>query len=203
MPNRKTVTVPKDKILIVDDSELNREMLVEILGEKYDYAFAGDGVEAIELLGGGAQVDIMLLDVHMPKMDGFGVLNIMNERHWIEEIPVIIVSAEDDAVFIRRAYELGATDYMTRPFNASVVRHRVENTLALYSKQKRLVRLVEDQVYEREKDNNMMINIFSHVIESRNKESGSHTLHVQSITSLLLHRLVRQTDRYKLYESDI
>ncbi len=203
MPNRKTVTVPKDKILIVDDSELNREMLVEILGEKYDYAFAGDGVEAIELLGGGAQVDIMLLDVHMPKMDGFGVLNIMNERHWIEEIPVIIVSAEDDAVFIRRAYELGATDYMTRPFNASVVRHRVENTLALYSKQKRLVRLVEDQVYEREKDNNMMINIFSHVIESRNKESGSHTLHVQSITSLLLHRLVRQTDRYKLSEADI
>lgn len=203
MPNKRPVAVPKDKILIVDDAELNREMLVEILGTGYDYAFAEDGVEAIELLGGGEQVDIMLLDVHMPKMDGFGVLSIMNERHWIEEIPVIIISAEDDAVFVRRAYELGATDYMTRPFNASVVRHRVENTLTLYAKQKRLVRLVEEQVYEREKVNNMMINIFSHVVESRNKESGSHTLHVQSITSMLLHQLVKQTDRYKFSEADI
>ncbi len=203
MPNAKKVMVPKDRILIVDDSELNRAMLVEILGEEYEYVFAGDGVEAIELLGGGAQVDIILLDVHMPRMDGFGVLSIMNERHWIEEIPVIIVSAEDDAVLIRRAYELGVTDYITRPFNAVIVRHRLENTLALYSKQKRLIQLVEDQVYEREKVNNTMINIFSHVIESRNKESGSHTLHVQAITSLLLHQLVRQTDRYKLSESDI
>ena len=203
MPNAKKITVPKDRILIADDSELNREMLVEILGEEYEYVFAGDGVEAIELLGSGAQVDIIFLDVHMPKMDGFGVLNVMNERHWIEEIPVVIVSSEDDAVLIRRAYELGVTDYITRPFNAMIVRRRLENTLALYSKQKRLIRLVEDQVYEREKINNTMINIFSHVIESRNKESGSHTLHVQSITSLLLHRLVRQTDRYKLSESDI
>lgn len=203
MPNIKDASHAKETILIADDSELNREMLAEMLGGKYEYVFAENGVKAVEILSAGTAVDILLLDMNMPQMDGFGVLAVMNERHWLDEIPVIVISAEDDALFVQKAYDLGATDYITRPFNSAAVAHRVENTLALYYKQKRLVQLVEDQVYEREKVNNMMINIFSHVIETRNRESGSHTLHVQTISSLLLHRLMKITDKYKLSEADI
>lgn len=203
MPNIKNAPHAKGTILIADDSELNREMLAEMLGGKYEYIFAENGVKAVEILSAGTAVDILLLDMNMPQMDGFGVLAVMNERHWLEEIPVIVISADDNALLVQKAYDLGATDYITRPFNSAAVAHCVENTLALYYKQKRLVQLVEKQVYEREKVNNMMINIFSHVIESRNRESGSHTLHVQTISSLLLHRLIKVTDKYKLSEADI
>lgn len=203
MPNIKNAPHAKGTILIADDSELNREMLAEMLGGKYEYIFAENGVKAVEILSAGTAVDILLLDMNMPQMDGFGVLMVMNERHWLDEIPVIVISADDNALFVQKAYDLGATDYITRPFNSAAVAHCVENTLALYYKQKRLVQLVEEQVYEREKVNNMMINIFSHVIESRNRESGRHTLHVQTISSLLLHRLIKVTDKYKLSEADI
>lgn len=200
MPQKKT---DKKTVLIADDSELNREMLVGILGKQYHYLFAEDGVQAVEQLGLGVPVDIVLLDINMPKMGGFEVLRIMKERRWIEECPVVIISTEDDVTCIKKAYELGATDYITRPFNALAIIHRVENTLALYAKQKRLVRLVEEQVLERERTNNLMINLFSHAIESRNLESGSHTLHVQTITHLLLRRLIKITDRYPITEADI
>ena len=193
----------KKTVLIADDSELNREMLVGILGKQYRYLFAEDGVQAVEKLGLGVPIDIVLLDINMPKMGGFEVLQIMKERRWIEECPVIIISAEDDVTCIKQAYELGATDYITRPFNALAIIHRVENTLVLYTKQKKLVRLVEEQVLEREKTNNLMINLFSHAIESRNLESGSHTLHVQTITHLLLRHLVKITDRYPITEAEI
>ena len=144
-----------------------------------------------------------MLDINMPKMDGFGVLEIMNLRHWISEVPVIIISSESDVDFIRRGYDLGASDYISRPFDLTVVRRRVENTLMLYVRQKRLVRLVEEQVYEREKTNNTMINILSHVIEYRNNESGQHILHVRMMTDILLRRLIEITDKYPLTETDI
>ena len=193
----------KDRILIADDSEMNQELLTEILGDKYDYLYAGDGVQVVEQLNDDAEVDLILLDINMPRMDGFEVLRVMNERRWIEEIPVIVISAEYDAEYIQRAYDLGTTDYINRPFSVSVVQHRVENTLMLYSRQRRLVQLVEEQVYDREKINNTMINILSHVIESRNNESGSHTLHMRSISNLILHHLTKITDRYPMTESDI
>ena len=203
MSKEKTETANKEKILITDDSQFNREMLATILGDEYDYLYAENGVEAIETLSSGVQVDVLILDINMPKLDGFQVLEIMKERRWIEEVPVVVISSDGDAVFVQKAYELGATDYIPRPFNSVVVRHKVENTLALYSRQKRLVHLVEEQVFQREKVNNMMINIFSHVVESRNRESGSHTVNVQSISSMLLHNLVKITDKYKLSEADI
>ncbi len=193
----------KSRILIADDAELNREMLSQMLGEQYDFAYACNGVEAVELLGSGASIDLVLLDVNMPEMDGFEVLRVMNERHWIEEFPVIIISAEHGVDFITQAYQLGAVDYISRPFHAVVVQRRVENTLLVYSNQKRLIRLVGNQVYERENVNNAMINIFSNIIELRNHESGSHTLNVQTITDLLLHRLIELTDRYGLTKADI
>ena len=193
----------KSRILIADDAELNREMLSQMLGEQYDFVYACDGVEAVELLASGTPIDLVLLDVNMPEMDGFEVLRIMNERRWIEEFPVIIISAENGIDFITKAYQLGAVDYINRPFYAVVVQRRVENTLLMYSNQKRLIRLVGKQVYEREKVNNAMINIFSNIIEMRNHESGSHTLNVQTITDLLLHRLIGLTDRYGLTKADI
>jgi response regulator RpfG family c-di-GMP phosphodiesterase len=195
--------MPKSKILIVDDAELNRDMLTVMLGDQYDFLYACDGMEAVDKLAGEDSIDLMLLDLNMPQMNGFDVLRVMNERHWIDEIPVIIISAEDGSEFITRAYQMGVKDYISRPFQAVVVQRRVENTLLVYSNQKRLIHLVESQVYEREKTNTSMINILSNVIETRNHELGSHTLNVQIITNMLLRELVKKTDRYQLSKSDI
>lgn len=193
----------KSTILITDDSKLNREILTDILGGEYDYLYASNGAEMIELLNRGDSIDLVLLDINMPVMNGFEVMRVMSRHRWIEEIPVVVISAENDAAFIKRAYELGAVDYITRPFNTYAVRHRTKNTLMLYSRQKRLAQIVEEQVYEREKTSTVMINILSHVIETRNSESGSHILNMRKITALLLHRLVEITDRYHLTEMDI
>lgn len=194
----------KETILIVDDSALNRMVLIEILGkENYAFLEAENGQQAVELLDCHPEVDLLLLDITMPEIDGFGVLEAMNQYHWIEETPVIMISAEDADSFIERAYDLGASDYITRPFDARVVCRRVSNTLMLYAKQKRLVQMVAEQVYEKEKVSNTMISILSHIVEFRNNESGLHVVHIRTITELLLRRLRKKTDRYPLTEADI
>ena len=193
----------KETILIVDDSALNRMVLIEILGkENYTFLEAENGQQAVELLDCHPEVDL-LLDITMPEIDGFGVLEAMNQYHWIEETPVIMISAEDSYTFVERAYDLGASDYITRPFDARVVCRRVSNTLMLYAKQKRLVQMVAEQVYEKEKVSNTMISILSHIVEFRNNESGLHVVHIRTITELLLRRLRKKTDRYPLTEADI
>lgn len=194
----------KETILIVDDSALNRMVLMEILGkENYTFLEAENGQQAVELLGWHPEVDLLLLDITMPEIDGFGVLEAMNQYHWIEETPVIMISAEDSYTFVERAYDLGASDYITRPFDARVVCRRVSNALMLYAKQKRLVQMVAEQVYEKEKVSNTMISILSHIVEFRNNESGLHVIHIRTITELLLRRLCKKTDRYPLTEADI
>ena len=194
----------KETILIVDDSALNRMVLIEILGkENYTFLEAENGQQAVELLDCHPEVDLLLLDITMPEIDGFGVLEAMNQYHWIEETPVIMISAEDSYTFVERAYDLGASDYITRPFDARVVCRRVSNTLMLYAKQKRLVQMVAEQVYEKEKVSNTMISILSHIVEFRNNESGLHVVHIRTITELLLRRLCKKTDRYPLTEADI
>ena len=194
----------KETILIVDDSALNRMVLMEILGkENYTFLEAENGQQAVELLGWHPEVDLLLLDITMPEIDGFGVLEAMNQYHWIEETPVIMISAEDSYTFVERAYDLGASDYITRPFDARVVCRRVSNALMLYAKQKRLVQMVAEQVYEKEKVSNTMISILSHIVEFRNNESGLHVVHIRTITELLLRRLRKKTDRYPLTEADI
>ena len=194
----------KETILIVDDSALNRMVLIEILGkENYTFLEAENGQQAVELLDCHPEVDLLLLDITMPEIDGFGVLEAMNQYHWIEETPVIMISAEDSYTFVERAYDLGASDYITRPFDARVVCRRVSNTLMLYAKQKRLVQMVAEQVYEKEKVSNTMISILSHIVEFRNNESGLHVVHIRTITELLLRRLREKTDRYPLTEADI
>ena len=193
----------KEKILIADDSQTNRMLLSDLLGEDYDYLFAADGEQALRLLQSNADIHLLLLDIHMPNLDGLGVLEAMQRRGWIPTLPVIIISSEDDARFIRRAYDLGATDYIPRPLNQMVVQRRVSNTLLLYARQKRLLRLTAEQVYQRERVNTALIRILSHVVETQNQESGTHILHVRQITDLLLHQLNQITGRYPLSQADI
>ena len=189
----------KQQILIVDDSEINREILKEILKEDYRILEAANGEECLEQLErSGTGISLVLLDIVMPEMDGFEVLAAMNQNHWIEDIPVIMISSEDSDSYIRRAYEMGVSDYISRPFDMAIVRRRVINTLMLYAKQKRLVRLVAEQVYEKEKSNSTMINILSHIVEFRNGESGQHVLHIGTLTQRLLERLTQKTDKYAL-----
>mgnify|MGYP004699816155 CR=1 FL=1 len=177
------------RILIADDSKMNQQILSEILGVHYEYLYADDGMQALELLHSEFDIDL-LLDINMPRLDGFGVLEAMKQRNWLQEIPVIITSSEDDESFIQKAYDLGVTDYIRRPFNLTVTQRRVSSALTLYARQKHLVHLAEEQVYEREKTDSAIINILSHVVESRNFESGTHILHVRTITDILLRQLV-------------
>ena len=177
------------KILIAGDSKMNQQILSEILGGRCEYLYADDGMQALELLHSEFDIDL-LLDINMPRLDGFGVLEVMKQRNWLQEIPVIITSSEDDESFIQKAYEPGVTDYIRRPFNLTATQRRVSNALTLYARQKHLVHLAEEQVYEREKTNSAIINILSHVVESRNFESGMHILHVRAITDILLRQLV-------------
>ena len=191
------------KIMIVDDAEMNREILMAILGDEYEYVQAENGRQAIHILQQDMNIDLMLLDINMPEMNGFQVLDRMNTFHWINDIPVIMISSEEKKDVIERAYILGAEDYIRRPFDAFIVRRRVQNILNLYANQKRLMQMVADQLYEKEENNNLLIGILSHVVEFRNSESGEHILHIRTATELLLRRLVQKTDEYHLSESDI
>ena len=189
-------------ILIVDDAEMNRSILADMLDGEYEIREAADGVQAVaQLKRLGA--DLVLLDIMMPRMDGFGVLEVMNRNSWIRDTPVIMVSAENDAAQVERAYELGASDFIMRPFDALIVRRRVVNTLLLYAKQRRLAAFAEEQLYEKEQRSRLMIDILSHIVEFRNGESGLHILHVRTLTRLLLEELIRRTDRYHLTREDV
>lgn len=193
----------RQQILIVDDSQINCEILAEILKDEYRILEAANGEECINLLKQyGTGIALLLLDINMPVMDGFEVLALMNRKHWIEDIPVIIISSENSASYVRRAYEMGASDYISRPFDVQVVHQRVSNTIKLYAKQRRLISLVTDQIREKEKNNQMMISILSQIVEFRNSESGSHVLHINIITGMLLERLKQKTDQYHLQWSD-
>lgn len=193
----------RQQILIVDDSQINCEILAEILKDEYRILEAANGEECIDLLKQyGTGIALLLLDINMPVMDGFEVLALMNRKHWIEDIPVIMISSEDSASYVRRAYEMGASDYISRPFDVQVVHQRVSNTIKLYAKQRRLISLVTDQIREKEKNNQMMISILSQIVEFRNRESGSHVLHINIITGMLLERLMQKTDQYHLQWSD-
>ena len=193
----------KQKLLIVDDSELNRDILKEILGSSYDYMEAENGNQAIQILEVHPEIDLMLLDINMPQMNGFQVLEHMRELRWIDEVPVVMISSEESVEIMRKAYDLGITDYISRPFDAIIVKKRVQNTLGLYANQKRLINVVVDQVYEKEENNTIMIGILSNVLGSHNSESSEHILHIRIATEMLLRELNKKTDAYHLTEADI
>ena len=186
-------------VLVVDDSYMNRMILTEVLKSDYEIINASSGEECLEIIEKyGTGIDIILLDIVMPGMDGFEVLNYMNNNNWIEDIPVILISSEDSNQYIRRAYEMGVSDYISRPFDAKIVYQRVLNTIKLYAKQRRLINLITDQVYEKEKNNKMMIDILSQIVEFRNNESGMHVRNISTLTGMLLEKIVQKTDKYHL-----
>lgn len=193
----------KHQILIVDDSLINRMILKEILEEDFRILEAENGAEAVELLGQyETGISLVLLDINMPVMDGFEVLKIMNQDQLIEDIPVIMISSEDSGETVRRAYELGVSDYINRPYDAKVVYQRVYNTIKLYAKQRKLMSLVASQIYEKEKYNQMMISILSHIVEFRNGESGLHVMHINVLTGMLLEQLAGKNAGYSISGED-
>lgn len=193
----------RQQILIVDDSEMNRAILTEILQKDYRILNAEDGEQCIEILEQkGTAISLILLDLVMPKMDGFEVLAVMNKKQWIEDIPVIMISSEDSAQFIQKAYEFGVTDYIGRPFDAKVVYQRVFNTIKLYAKQRHLLSLVTRQIYEKEHSNRIMITILSQIVEFRNGESGPHVMHINILTELLLEQLMKRSNDYHMTWSE-
>lgn len=197
--------ITKQKILIADDSEMNRELLAAILEEEYEIIQANDGVQAVDCLQRHAEeISLLLLDIVMPHMDGFEVLSYMNKEHWIDSIPVVIISSENSPIYIKRGYDLGATDFIGKPFDANMVLRRSANAILLGAKQRRMTSIVSNQIYEREKSSKLMINILSHIVEFRNGESGLHVLHIQTITEMLLRQLVqKENNRYALSKEQI
>lgn len=202
---REEVVMEKDKIiLIVDDSEMNRELLTDMLADEYTILEAENGMEASAILHDrGYEISLVLPDIVMPVMDGFELLAVMNKNGWIKSIPVIMISAETVPIYVDRAYDLGVLDYISRPFDERIVRRRVVSTLMLSAKQKELSHMVAEQIYEKEKDNKLMIEILSNLVEFRNGESGLHVLHIHALTEIFLKKLLEKTDRYQMTQKEI
>ena len=189
----QTKNYVKPLILIVDDCDMNREILREILSSDYSIMEACGGEEALSMIHQfGTGISLVLLDIVMPGLDGFEVLSYMNQDHTIEDIPVIMISSEDSEAFIRRAYEMGASDYVSRPFDAKVVYRRVTNNIKLYAKQRRLIRMVTEQIREREKNVSMLVGVLSQIVEFRNGESGLHVKHIRRFTECILDCLIEK-----------
>ena len=189
----QTKNCVKPLILIVDDCDMNREILREILSSDYSIMEACGGEEALSMIHQfGTGISLVLLDIVMPGLDGFEVLSYMNQDHTIEDIPVIMISSEDSEAFIRRAYEMGASDYVSRPFDAKVVYRRVTNNIKLYAKQRRLIRMVTEQIREREENVSMLVGVLSQIVEFRNGESGLHVKHIRRFTECILDCLIEK-----------
>ena len=190
-------------LMIVDDSEMNREILREMLKNEYEIIEVASGEEALdELERRGGEISIMLLDIVMPGIDGFDVLSRMSHTGAIEDTPVIMISSEDSDDVVLRTYELGASDYISRPFDSRVVRHRVNNIMRLYTKQRRLSAMLVQQFFEQERNSRMLVDVLSGVMELRNGESGAHVHNIGVITGLLLERLVQRDSRYHISGSE-
>ena len=179
-------------------------MLADMLGEEYDILEAEDGVRARAILQKyGTEIDLVLLDIVMPHVNGFYVLSAMKKNGWIEDIPVIMITSETASAHVERAYNLGCTDFINRPFDERVVHRRVVNTILLYAKQKKLQGLIAEQIIEKERQSTLMIDILSHIVEFRNGESGQHVRNIRALTDLFLNSLIAMTDRYPLTRSDV
>jgi len=192
------------KILIVDDNEMNRIILQDMLGDEFGLLEADGGRAAIEMLQDHHdEIGMVLLDVMMPDLDGFGVLEVMKENGWLDDMQVIMISAETGSDFMKKAYLLGAVDFIHRPFDSYIVHRKITSTIMLYAKQRQLTQMVASEIAKREKNTNLMIAILSHIVEFRNGESGLHVLHINTITEMLLKRLLQKTDKYDDVKDDI
>lgn len=192
------------KLLIVDDYDMNRELLAEILEDEYSIVQAEDGAQALSILEKERKTFCcILLDLNMDNINGYQVLEKMKEERWLEKLPVIVISSENNPKIIKKAYELGAIDFIERPFDIDIVRKRVSNVVSLYSKQNNLVNMVISQHKENEHISMLMLSLLGHIVEFRNKESGEHIQNVSIITNILLNCLTKRTPKYKLSKNDI
>lgn len=189
----------RETILIVDDSAMNRMLLSDILADAYNIIEAEDSEQAIAILQQHAsEISIVVLDMVMPKVDGFGVLEAMNENRWIQFLPVVSISTESSPEFVERAYSLGVTDFINRPFDELIVIRRVSNTIKLYAKQRKLTNMVANEIFEKERNGSLMITILSHIVEFRNGESGMHVMNIGTLTEILLNQISKKDDKYYL-----
>ena len=192
------------KILIVDDDAMNRTLLSDLLNDEYDIVEAKDGDEAIQILEKKAkEITLVLLDMVMPNRDGLEVLKVMNQEGWIKGTPVVMVSAERSCAQVEKAFSLGVTDFIYRPFDQMIVKNRVRNTIKLYVKQMKLSELVTNKIYEKTRNSDMLISILSHIVEFRNGESGQHVLHIKKLTDILLRALHKHTQKYHITDEEI
>ena len=138
----------------------------------------------------------------MPKIDGFEVLSYMRKNQWYKNIPVMMISSNDSLADLRRTYNLGVIDYIQCPFDSLIIRRRVANIIMLYAKQRRLIRIIKSQIYEKERNNRMMVDILSQVVEFRSVVSSMHVQHISALTRMLLDKLMEKTDAYHLTRND-
>lgn len=191
-------------ILIVDDIELNRAILSEAFDGLYTVLEAENGEEALRLIENHLdQISAILLDYIMPKVDGFQVLETMNRRDWIKRMPIVMISSDDSDEQVLKGYELGVSDFIGRPFSASIVRRRVANLIDLYRHRDHLEYLVQKQTQKLKQSNLFMIDTLSTVVEFRNGESGLHTRRIRCVSALLLQELARRYPEYGLTEDII
>lgn len=193
----------KPLVLIVDDSSFNRDLLRTMLEKNFSILEAGNGDAALSLINTyGAHISIVLLDILMPGLSGFDVLAEMNLKHFIDDIPVVVITVDDSDENIRRAFDYGAADYICRPFDAKVVERRIRNTVALYAKQRRAVSVLAEQRRNTEKIGNITIGILDNAVSFINGENERHTHSIRKITAMLLERLSLKTDRYNISPAD-
>jgi len=190
------------KVLIVDDVAMNRELLSAVLGDESDVREAADGLEALEILK-EEPFDLMLLDLNMPRMDGMTLLKETRNMPELANMPVIVISADDSLETLHRAYELGAVDYLPKKMDTEVIRRKVADTVLRSVKQKQLLKVLNDQVYERERNNRLMVMVLSNVVEFRNGESATHVQNINVLTEAILRTYIRKYGAGDLTEEDI
>ncbi len=194
----------KYKILIVDDSRFNRLVMTSMLAKDYLLEEACDGKEAILILQERAEeFSLVLLDIVMPNMDGFEFLKAMKECGWLDFLPVIMISSEYTPENIETSYRLGASELIQRPYDERVVCHRIANTIALSSKHRELSNALVDEVIRENESSAAMVSILSHIVETRNGESGAHVQNIRHITGLLLNELMKKTNQYPLSKEEM
>lgn len=195
----------KKRVLIVDDSSLNREILSGILKNEFEIIEAESGEEATaQIERYGADISAVLLDLIMPGMSGFGVLDYMNERGLMSDIPVITITGDESNDSMRLAYEKGVSDYITRPFDAKIVYRRVSNTINVYSKQKQLLSEIKREMRVKDKNRMMTVEILSQIVEHPEEDGGgTHAEHMTEFTKLILERYVTKKEAYGIKNDEI
>ena len=198
----------KDRILVVDDMEMNREILKGIFEEDYEVILAENGREAVEYINSNrGKLAAILLDIVMPEMDGFGVLDYMHEQHLMMSVPVILITSDTSSESRKRGYDLGVSDIVSKPFEVPIVRRRVSNLVDLYHHKNNLEAMVEKQTEEIKEKNRELTEMNYHIIDTlgtivefRSMESGNHIYRVRSFTAILLKYVIKYYPEYGVTE---